>query len=131
MATSSTPSRTSAAVGSDGCNACSPASIIAIEELAAESEILNNGSTAMAQELTERASRPLISEKDLDVRHKAMEQIVKVVLHYTPAMAYGSQVGLQPKTTVSLWHSCFAPGKKRLEGCSPADRLLELVRGLE
>jgi len=32
----------------------------------------------MAPELTERASRPLIYEKDPDVRHKAMEQIVKV-----------------------------------------------------
>jgi hypothetical protein len=49
-----------------------------LEELAAESEILNNGSTAMAPELTERASRPLISEKDPQIRHKVMEQIVKV-----------------------------------------------------
>jgi hypothetical protein len=48
-----------------------------LEELAAESEILNDGSTAIAPELSETASRPLISEKDPEIRQKSMEQIVK------------------------------------------------------
>jgi DNA-binding ferritin-like protein (Dps family) len=49
-----------------------------LEELAAESEILNDGSRAMAPELTERASRPLIYEKDPEIRQKAIKQIVKL-----------------------------------------------------
>ncbi len=49
-----------------------------LEELAAESEILNDGPRAMAPELSERASRPLIYEKDPEVRQEAIKQIVKV-----------------------------------------------------
>ena len=49
-----------------------------LEELAAESEILNDGSRAIAPELSEGASRPLVSEKDPEIRHRAMKQIVKV-----------------------------------------------------
>ena len=47
-----------------------------LEELSAESEILNSGNTAIALELSETASRPLISEKDPEVRKEAMQQIV-------------------------------------------------------
>jgi hypothetical protein len=47
-----------------------------LDKLSAESEILNNGSTAKAKVLTERASRPLVSEKDPEVQREAMQQIV-------------------------------------------------------
>ena len=49
-----------------------------LEELAAESEILNDGSRAIAPELSEGASRPLISEKDPQIQHEAAKQIVKL-----------------------------------------------------
>jgi hypothetical protein len=47
-----------------------------LDKLSAESEILNNGSTAIALELSETASRPLVSEKDPEVQREAMQQIV-------------------------------------------------------
>jgi hypothetical protein len=48
-----------------------------LEEVAAKSEILNNGSKTMVPQLSERASRPLISEKDPTICKAVMEQIVK------------------------------------------------------
>jgi ParB family transcriptional regulator, chromosome partitioning protein len=52
-----------------------------IAELApeiAKSEILNTENTPMGTILTERSSRPLISEKDPETRQEAIKQIVKV-----------------------------------------------------
>jgi len=43
----------------------------------AESEILNDGSRAIAPELSETASRPLISEKSPEVRKEAIKQKAK------------------------------------------------------
>jgi len=43
-----------------------------------KSEILKPEKTAMAEIITERACRPLISEKSPEVRNEAIRQIVKV-----------------------------------------------------
>ena len=48
-----------------------------LEEAATKSDILNDGKKTMVPELSERASRPLISEKSPEVRKEAIQQIVK------------------------------------------------------
>ena len=49
-----------------------------LEELSAESEILNSGSGTIVPLLSENAFFPLVSEKDPEVRKEAMRRIVKL-----------------------------------------------------
>jgi len=49
-----------------------------LEKIVAQSEILKHDNTPTVGIITERASSPLISEKDPEIRKEALEQIVKV-----------------------------------------------------
>lgn len=51
--------------------------LMTLEKEVAQSEILAFEKPAMAQILTERASRPLISERNPEIRTEAIKQIVK------------------------------------------------------
>ena len=52
--------------------------VVELEEGLAKSEILKDAERPMGPVISERASRPLISEADPEVRYEAIHQIVKV-----------------------------------------------------
>lgn len=61
-----------------------------LEQEVSKSEVLSPENPAMADIVSERASRPLISEKSPEVRKEAIQQIVKSA----EEMADGHRLGL-------------------------------------